>query len=253
MKLSRICLLFYTAITILLFSCYSDDGVIGPPGEQGENGYHCWDLNMNGINDPEEDVNGDGTWNSLDCLGQDGLNGADGINCWDSDGDWFNDEDEDVNNDGLWNALDCQGEDGNANVQKIVLDFENASIENSVAEFSVPELTMEKIQNYVLVFYLEYVPVVNSSYYPIPGGLADLDRSYNVVYEHGKVYIVASNFDGSDTNPGWLGYWDYLHIAFIKISALNDEDELAAIKSHLSESGINSRDFDALAPYFDNE
>jgi hypothetical protein len=29
--------------------------------------FPCWDINENGINDPNEDVNGDGVWNGLDC------------------------------------------------------------------------------------------------------------------------------------------------------------------------------------------
>lgn len=35
----------------------------------GLNGIHCWDLNGDGINDPEEDSNGDGIFNALDCQG----------------------------------------------------------------------------------------------------------------------------------------------------------------------------------------
>ncbi|TND01477.1 MAG: sasP-2, partial [Bacteroidetes bacterium] len=33
------------------------------------NGIHCWDLNGDGINDPAEDINSDGSWNTLDCQG----------------------------------------------------------------------------------------------------------------------------------------------------------------------------------------
>jgi len=43
-------------------------GPTGPNGNNGSNGIHCWDLNGNGINDPAEDINGDGSWNSLDCV-----------------------------------------------------------------------------------------------------------------------------------------------------------------------------------------
>ena len=253
MRLHRIWLLFHSTVTLLLFSCYGEDGAVGPAGEQGENGYHCWDLNLNGINDLDEDVNQDDEWNGLDCLGQDGLNGVNGINCWDLDGDWFNDEDEDVNSDGQWNALDCQGEDGNANVQKIVLDLDDAYMYDSTLQLSVPELTPEVFQECVLLFSFEYISVIDSAFFVIPGGVAEYDRSYNVGYEPGYVYILVSNFDGSDTDPGWLGIWDYLHIALIKVSVLNNVDEMSAIKSSLSESGINVQDFDALAPYFANE
>ena len=41
----------------------------GPPGQAGSDGLSCWDLNANGDRDAEEDVNGDGLWNALDCAG----------------------------------------------------------------------------------------------------------------------------------------------------------------------------------------
>jgi len=60
-------------------------GATGPGGSAGSNGISCWDLNGNGINDPAEDINGDGSWNSLDCVvgspgptGPTGANGATG-------------------------------------------------------------------------------------------------------------------------------------------------------------------------------
>ncbi|WP_420400020.1 hypothetical protein [Flagellimonas sp.] len=255
MRPHRIWLLFHSAVTLLLFSCYGEDGAVGPAGEQGENGYHCWDLNLNGINDLDEDVNQDDEWNGLDCLGQDGLNGVNGINCWDLDGDWFNDEDEDVNSDGQWNALDCQGEDGNANVQRITLAFDNAYFNEYTALFIAPELNQKTLQSHIMLFTLEHIQNVNlSTFLAIPGGLAEIDRKYDVFwFTNGYVYIVVSNFDGTDTNPGWTDTWDFLHITFIKISALKDEDELSTIKKSLSEFGINIQDFDALVPYFDDE
>jgi OmcA/MtrC family decaheme c-type cytochrome len=47
-----------------------DDGAPGPTGESGadgSDGFSCWDLNENGVPDPEEDLNGDGVVNVLDC------------------------------------------------------------------------------------------------------------------------------------------------------------------------------------------
>ncbi|NHA13724.1 tetrathionate reductase family octaheme c-type cytochrome [Thioalkalivibrio sp. XN279] len=44
-----------------------DDGVAGPPGADGSDGINCWDLNENGVADPEEDRNGDGTIDVFDC------------------------------------------------------------------------------------------------------------------------------------------------------------------------------------------
>ena len=43
------------------------DGVDGAPGADGTDGIACWDLNANGVGDPEEDLNGDGNVDILDC------------------------------------------------------------------------------------------------------------------------------------------------------------------------------------------
>ena len=43
------------------------DGAAGTAGPPGGDGISCWDLNENGIADPEEDTNGDGVVDVLDC------------------------------------------------------------------------------------------------------------------------------------------------------------------------------------------
>jgi len=43
------------------------DGVDGVNGVDGASGVACWDLNGNGVGDPEEDLNGDGVVDVLDC------------------------------------------------------------------------------------------------------------------------------------------------------------------------------------------
>lgn len=53
-------------------------GPAGATGVTGPTGIHCWDLNGDGINDPSEDVNNDGFWNTLDCQGAAGATGANG-------------------------------------------------------------------------------------------------------------------------------------------------------------------------------
>lgn len=90
-------------------------------------GLNCWDIDGDGVGDPAEDTNGDGSWDALDCrglagpvgpagpagpAGANGLNGANGINCWDSNGDGIDDPGEDTNGDGVWNADDCKGPKG---------------------------------------------------------------------------------------------------------------------------------------------
>jgi OmcA/MtrC family decaheme c-type cytochrome len=65
------------AATILLAAflglagCEGDDGKDGAPGvgTDGDDGISCWDLNGNGVADPEEDVNNDGVVDALDCQG----------------------------------------------------------------------------------------------------------------------------------------------------------------------------------------
>ena len=51
-----------------LAGCEGDDGNNGRDGAAGEAGLACWDLNENGIGDlPDEDLNGDGVVDVLDC------------------------------------------------------------------------------------------------------------------------------------------------------------------------------------------
>jgi hypothetical protein len=247
-------LLILLALSLILMSCSGEDGDAGPQGESGENGYHCWDTNTNRSNDPEEDTNDDGEWNNLDCIGMDGLNGKNGVNCWDLNADFMNDPEEDINEDGKWDVTDCQGADGNADVQKIILELDNPFIYfDLLIELEVPQLTPEVLQNYVLLFQFENVTPNGSAYLPLPGRLAIYDRSYGVIFEPGFVYIEVTNFDGSDTSPGWMGLWDFLHITLIKISALEDKGQTAQIQKALMEADIVIEDHKALSPYFNKE
>ena len=54
----------------LIFGCSGDDGLDGLDGlngVEGAAGVNCWDLNENGVKDPEEDLNGDGEVDVVDC------------------------------------------------------------------------------------------------------------------------------------------------------------------------------------------
>ena len=53
-------------------------GAAGATGVAGTNGISCWDLNGTGLNDPAEDVTGDGNWNAADCAGATGAAGPAG-------------------------------------------------------------------------------------------------------------------------------------------------------------------------------
>ena len=61
------------------------DGQDGADGQNGQDGVSCWDLNGNGAADPEEDTNGDGEYNGLDCQGQSTDNIVDLNGVWTTD------------------------------------------------------------------------------------------------------------------------------------------------------------------------
>ena len=44
-----------------------NDGADGVAGTAGADGINCWDLNGDGVNDPGEDINGDGLFDAADC------------------------------------------------------------------------------------------------------------------------------------------------------------------------------------------
>jgi mono/diheme cytochrome c family protein len=55
---------------LLISGCDGDDGAAGAAGAAGPPGppgISCWDLNENGVGDPEEDINADGMVDVLDC------------------------------------------------------------------------------------------------------------------------------------------------------------------------------------------
>ncbi|MCO6498777.1 MAG: collagen-like protein, partial [Vicingus serpentipes] len=70
----------------------------------GTGGLPCWDINGDGIQDPNEDTNNDGNWDALDCQG---------TACWDLNGNGIKDfPAEDINSDQVIDVLDCQGPQG---------------------------------------------------------------------------------------------------------------------------------------------
>ena len=52
-----------------------EPGAPGVQGEPGPEGLACWDLDGDGAADAEEDANGDGLWDALDCQGAQGEEG----------------------------------------------------------------------------------------------------------------------------------------------------------------------------------
>ena len=106
---------------LLVFLSGCGCGDKGKTGAAGSSGADCWDVDGDGVDDPGEDVNGDGAWDAADCAGgpgdpgdpgdpgADGDGGPPGAPCWDLDGDGVDDPEEDVNGDLVFNAADCSG------------------------------------------------------------------------------------------------------------------------------------------------
>lgn len=65
---------------VLALALLQDAGGDQPPPQPlpGADGINCWDLNGNDVDDPEEDVNGDGSFDALDCQGPQGVPGEPG-------------------------------------------------------------------------------------------------------------------------------------------------------------------------------
>ncbi|MEE4162363.1 MAG: hypothetical protein V2I25_07610, partial [Woeseiaceae bacterium] len=62
--------LFLVAGMLFIAGCEGDDGADGLDGQDGVDGaagVACWDLNEDGVKDPEEDLNGDGEVDVVDC------------------------------------------------------------------------------------------------------------------------------------------------------------------------------------------
>ncbi|MFB0925437.1 MAG: hypothetical protein QMB65_09175 [Vicingaceae bacterium] len=66
-----------TQLLSVPYALYAKESLSGP---QGLAGINCWDTNNNSFQDLSEDINGDGVWNSLDCVGDSGFAGTAGVN-----------------------------------------------------------------------------------------------------------------------------------------------------------------------------
>ncbi len=63
-------LLLLTVSAFFVAGCDGDNGAAGAAGAAGPaggTGFSCWDLNQNGVGDANEDLNGDGNVDTLDC------------------------------------------------------------------------------------------------------------------------------------------------------------------------------------------
>lgn len=64
-----------TQLLSVPYALHANTAASGTPGADGLN---CWDTNGNGVQDPAEDVNIDGSWDALDCQGDSGVAGTNG-------------------------------------------------------------------------------------------------------------------------------------------------------------------------------
>ncbi|WP_420322155.1 collagen-like triple helix repeat-containing protein [Flagellimonas sp.] len=247
-------------------------GAPGQPGTPGADGIDCWDVDADGINDPDEDINGDEKFDGLDCQGDNGTNGDngdDGIDCWDTNGDGDNQDSEDINQDGEWNGLDCQGEqgeqgaDGNANVTRIKLDL-GLTINNLATQhdYIVEELTPELLATHSILMYFEDVDdeatgsIFHSVPYLAPGdGSIHSARIYSNYNNSGsaQVRVYAKAADGSSTN--FAPSISFLHIILVEITTTIEtqgnkggqpQDALQDLKA----AGIDITDYYAVMAYF---
>lgn len=93
---------FYDGVLNIWFPLKGRNGIDGASGANGPNGpqgprgmaragsagpdgtamitmLHCWDRDLDQIADPGDDINNDGVWNTLDCIGNKGPKGANGL------------------------------------------------------------------------------------------------------------------------------------------------------------------------------
>jgi len=138
----------------------------------GPAGLDCWDLNGNGEPDPEEDRNGDGVWDAMDCQGDDGTDGVDGLdgaNCYDGLGDY--------NGDGVVDAQDCRdfakgepGADG-SNCYDTIGDYNNDGSMDG-------QDCLDWVLDQIVIETIETVPVIASGFIDSFGYL---QRGHNIL------------------------------------------------------------------------
>lgn len=214
------------SMAVVLASCSGEDGEMGPQGEQGlsgldgingtdgadgTNGISCWDLNGNGIGDPNEDINDDSNFDALDCQGNDGANGA----------------------------------DGNANVQEYAIDI------STEANYTRLDLDLTTIvdtpANYSFLYYIDH----NSGLrYSLPGGLSG-NTHYARVYVDTQTNQLYVEFYRTSDNTLFVvpqGIYTQLIVVAIELTKTGKTSE--SIMSDLKSAGVDTSDYNAVADYF---
>ncbi|MEM6866129.1 MAG: hypothetical protein AAF575_13125 [Bacteroidota bacterium] len=252
MKLKQV--FFAFLLVSLHFTSCSD-------GEDGANGINCWDTNGDGIEQENEDVNGDNEFDFLDCMGTQGTQGDPGTPCWDLNNngqpDITEDKDtnEDINGDNVVNALDCrgadgqQGEDGNANVQRWVIDVtEVESQVNLTDSFNIEGFDQNPFPNYVFLTWLETNGVPIFDYVQIPAIISGAGYSPVFSYdEEDKVIEIQISI----SENGWIPIFTNLHVVAVETSTtMGGKTSQDTIWEDLKKSGVAIEDYHAVMAYF---
>ncbi|WP_222982887.1 collagen-like protein [Flagellimonas meishanensis] len=236
-------IIFLCAVLIMVSCSKGEDGATGPTGPAGANGINgtdgvdgidgangtdgisCWDLNGNGIGDPEEDMNTDGNYDALDCQGAEGLQGEQGPQ-------------------GLQGP---KGADGNANVGYADYDISN---------FSGNQLTINtgytilELNTRAFLFYLKRFNL----WYSVPGPLG-LNTTYTRVFhtesQNGSDLVI--NFyrtsDDTDFNVA-VNTYSFLRVVEIEFGFNINKGSHEDIIQQLKDKGVDINDYNAVAKYF---
>ncbi|WP_422080580.1 hypothetical protein [Ulvibacterium sp.] len=232
-QFSRICILIISFLTIVFLSCEGPEGPEGPVGPAGaagpqgpagedgedgdsggaagEDGQACWDLNDNGVGDPDEDFNGDGIVDVFDCQGADGQNGADGT-------DGVDGQDGADGTDGQDGANGQDGADGNANVASIVFDISGQAGQSFIS-VSVPELTEQVLAEDLVLIYLRYANNDPFEWILASGFGYNPDHILVTKLIVGEVLIELRELDGV-TGALFSGDYDRLRVVIAKASTV---------------------------------
>jgi len=144
------------------------------------------------------------------------------------------------------------GTDGNANVQTFVFDTSEDS-GNSIT-IAIPEITLEVMQNDVILSYYSPFPLSNNSglYYSMPGA-GQLGNFVTRVFTEfaGEFNIRFHNWDGTfyNTTPGEV---KVVKIIIIESSStttgkVNSKQQ---IYNELNQAGVNIKDYYAVCDYY---
>lgn len=221
MKTSRLVNLAMLCLAITMVSCSGDDGERGPQGPKGDS-----------------------------IAGDPGADGSDGTNCWDLNGNGMNDTDEDINNDGNFNALDCQGadgtngSDGNANVQAFTYDI------TFFADYSQLDLDLFNIvdapENYAYLFYIEEV---GGTRYSIPGNALALPINVHVETFLPNGILTIRFFSDLNDAPFVVPAGLFAKVIVVAIELTNGAKNSDAPLADLKAAGVDTTDYNAVAAY----